>query len=217
MVKVDETTEVQQVFEAYSKIVEWITKHSALSKAEIENIEKSASRISKAFLDMILTKEAIVNELKKIFSVRFPNDSTRHQLVMQSNIRTVSLCPHHMLPVEAVVHYGYISTPGDSVIGLSKFVRIAQTVAKRAVIQEQLTEDLVEIMTLGSIAGTEIGKPVSNHVAVVVNASHGCMTCRGVMSPSRTHTSLFTGWFRIDGSDWKKDFYQGIEESERLK
>lgn len=232
---------------AYETIVKWIAENSTLSQSEVENVVDSGPRIAKAFGDMVLTREEILCELRKIFSVRFPCETTAPQLVQQSYIRTVSLCPHHLLPVEAVVHYGYVSTPGASVIGLSKFVRIAQTLAKRAVIQEQLTQDLADVMTHGTV-GIEsivteevpytnpsgslflsrdtdapktftnttinkynIGEPVSNHVGVVINASHGCMSCRGVMSPSRTHTALFTGMMR--DAEWKNDFYRGIEET----
>jgi GTP cyclohydrolase I len=149
---------------------------------------------------------------------------------MQGNIRVVCICPHHLLPVEGMVHYGYVTEPGRPVIGLSKLVRIAKLVGRRAVIQEQLAQDLVDVLSEGEI-GVEredpqngdtkpsrhkyqIGETVSKNVGVVINAAHGCMTCRGVMSQSRTHTSLFTGL--LGKQRWQLDFYRGIDETGRL-
>lgn len=182
---------IEDVEQAYITITQWLAENSTLSPGEVENVKNSGARVAKGFYQMVLTRNDLVQELRDIFAVRFPTDTTEPQLVMQSGIKAVSLCPHHLLPIESVVHYGYITEPGNSVIGLSKFVRIAQVLARRAVIQETYTQDLADVMRLGTVGTHLIGKPVSPHVGVVVNASHGCFD-------GQTEILTEKGWVRFD-------------------
>ncbi len=110
------------------------------------------------------------------------------ELVVLRDIRVVSFCEHHMLPVLGRAHVGYL--PTNRVVGISKLARVVQAYARRLQIQEKLTADIA-----GAIDG--ILKPKG--VGVVIEAEHSCMTLRGVNTPgSSLTTSHLTGVIRDD-------------------
>ena len=100
------------------------------------------------------------------------------QLVVLKNIRFVSFCEHHMLPVVGVAHVGYL--PTDRVVGISKLARVVEAFAKRLQIQETLTAQIADTID-------EVLRP--RGVAVVIEAAHQCMTTRGIKKPGVTMTS----------------------------
>jgi len=104
------------------------------------------------------------------------------QLVVLKDIRFVSFCEHHMLPVVGVAHVGYL--PTDRVVGISKLARVVRGFARRLQIQEKLTADI-------ATAINEVLRPKG--VGVVIEAEHSCMTLRGVDAPgaSLTTSTLF--------------------------
>lgn len=106
----------------------------------------------------------------------FPNNSDdpfKGMLVVRSEIK--SMCSHHHQPVSGVVYIGIL--PEDKVIGLSKYTRIAQWCARRGTLQEELANDIAR----------EIEKATgSTHLAVYIQAEHGCCTNRAIMA----HSSL---------------------------
>lgn len=130
----------------------------------------------------------------------FPNDSIdRYEgmLVVRSEI--VSMCSHHHQPVKGVVYIGIL--PGDTVIGLSKYTRIAQWCARRGTLQEELCNDIVR----------EVQKATgSEDVGVYIQAEHGCCTNRGIMAHSSlTQTTVLKGAFwSKEGT--KKEFFDNI-------
>jgi len=180
----------------FEGIVQWTLKNSLATSEEKQNIKDSAERIAKGYTEMVWSHSRIVSELKDQFSKRFPRNAKSYVSVpiIEGPIQTSSVCPHHLLPILNTVHYGYIAD-SDNVIGLSKFVRIAEILARRAVIQEQYTVDLATILEHGMYAGEQIGEPLSNSVAVHVKAKHLCMMCRGVRSQSETTSVAFSGKF----------------------
>jgi GTP cyclohydrolase I len=110
------------------------------------------------------------------------------QLVVLRDIRFVSFCEHHMLPVIGRAHVGYL--PTDRVVGISKLARVVRGFARRLQIQEKMTAEIA-----GAI--DEVLKP--HGVGVVVEAEHSCMTLRGVNSPgSLLTTSSLLGVVRDD-------------------
>lgn len=110
------------------------------------------------------------------------------ELVVLRNIRVVSFCEHHMLPVTGVAHVGYL--PSKRVVGISKLARVVQGFARRLQIQEKLTADVAKAID-------EILKP--RGVGVVIQAEHSCMTIRGVNNPgSVLSTSHLIGAVRND-------------------
>jgi GTP cyclohydrolase I len=110
------------------------------------------------------------------------------QLVVLSNIRVVSFCEHHMLPVTGVAHVGYL--PTNKVVGISKLARVVNGFARRLQIQEKLTAEIAQAIE-------DVLQP--HGVGVVIEAEHSCMTLRGVNTPgSRLTTSSLRGVVRDD-------------------
>ena len=131
----------------------------------------------------------------------FPNESSqayKGMLVVRSELK--SMCSHHHQPVSGVAYIGII--PGDKVIGLSKYTRIAQWCARRGTLQEELTNDILREI----IAATG-----SEHVGVYVQATHGCCENRGIMAHSSlTQTCVLNGGFLTDDSV-KQEFFNNIK------
>lgn len=130
----------------------------------------------------------------------FPNEGENRfegMLVVRAEIR--SMCSHHHQPVKGVCYIGII--PTGRVIGLSKYVRIAQWCARRGQLQEELVNQIAkEIMK-----ATE-----TENVAVYIEATHGCMDNRGVMAhSSMTQTSAVHGLFH--NNSVKQEFFDNIK------
>jgi GTP cyclohydrolase I len=110
-----------------------------------------------------------------------------------------SVCSHHMQNVTGIAYIGII--PGESVIGLSKYVRIAQHQAQRGTLQEQLTEDILKAIQKAA---------KTRDVAVVNFSTHGCMACRGVHAQnSHVSTAELSGLF-LASSELREEFYRHI-------
>jgi len=132
----------------------------------------------------------------------FPNvDENRYEgmLVVRSELK--SMCSHHHQPVTGVAYIGII--PSNKVIGLSKYTRIAQWCARRGTLQEELCNDICR----------EIQKATgSEHVAVYIQATHGCCENRGIGAHSSlTQTAVLKGHFLNDNMTTKKEFFDHIK------
>lgn len=109
-------------------------------------------------------------------------------LVVEKDITFYSVCEHHLLPFYGKVHIGYI--PDGRVVGLSKLARTVEVYARRAQIQEQLTDQIAD-------AVMDILEPRA--VLVMIEAEHMCMTMRGIRKPgAKTMTYACRGMFRDD-------------------
>ncbi len=110
------------------------------------------------------------------------------EIVLLKDIPFQSHCEHHMAPIIGKAHIAYL--PGNYVVGISKLARVLHAFARRLQVQERLTAEVADCIW-------ENLKPVG--VAVVIEASHACMTARGVRTPGVTMvTSRMMGVFRDD-------------------
>ena len=123
------------------------------------------------------------------------------EMVVLRDVRFESHCEHHMLPIIGRIHIGYL--PARRVVGISKLVRVAEAYAKRLQIQEKLTAQIANCVN-------DVLRPLG--VAVVIEASHQCMTTRGVHKPSVSMvTSRMLGTFR-DNPETRREFLAIIGE-----
>ena len=110
------------------------------------------------------------------------------EIVLLRDIPFVSHCEHHMAPIVGVAHVGYL--PENRVVGISRLARVVEVYARRLQIQEKMTAQIAHVIE------AEL-KP--RGVGVVIEATHHCMTARGVNKPGVTlSTSTMLGAFRSD-------------------
>ena len=110
------------------------------------------------------------------------------EIVLLKDIPFQSHCEHHMAPIIGKAHVAYL--PRDHVVGISKLARVLHGFARRLQVQERLTAQVADCIWNGL-------KPIG--VAVVIEASHACMTARGVRTPGvAMTTSRMMGVFRED-------------------
>ena len=116
------------------------------------------------------------------------------EIVLLSGIPFQSHCEHHMAPIIGKAHIGYL--PGDYVVGISKLARVLHGFARRLQVQERLTAEVADCIW---------NNLHPRGVAVVIEATHGCMTGRGVRTPDVVmKTSRMMGVFRDDEKSRKE-------------
>jgi len=166
--------------EAIKTIIQWIGEDP-----EREGLKSTPKRVIKAFKEYFHGyKEDASVYLKKTFTEVDGYDD----MVIEKNISIRSHCEHHMAPIIGYVHVAYI--PSKKVVGLSKLARVVEVLAKRLQTQERLTMQ---------IAKTIMQVLLPRGVAVTVDASHQCMTNRGVKKEKATTiTNYFLGAFKND-------------------
>jgi GTP cyclohydrolase I len=115
-------------------------------------------------------------------------DEEHREMVILRDIPFYSMCEHHFLPFYGMAHVGYI--PKGRVVGISKIARVVEVLARRPQLQERLTSEIADTMN-------EALHP--SGVGVVLEATHLCMTMRGVRkSGSLVVTSANRGGFRTN-------------------
>ncbi|MEQ9606905.1 MAG: GTP cyclohydrolase I FolE [Kiloniellaceae bacterium] len=112
------------------------------------------------------------------------------EMVLLRDIRFESHCEHHMAPIIGKAHVAYM--PDNRVVGISKLARVVEAYARRLQIQEKMTAQIANTIN-------EVLNPKG--VAVVIEATHHCMTTRGVHKPGTSMvTSRMLGMFRTNAS-----------------
>jgi len=159
------------------------------------NAQGTPRRLAKMYINELMQGRYF----EKPIATAFPNEGEEKyegMLVVRSELR--SMCSHHHQPVVGIAYIGII--PNGKVIGLSKYTRIAQWVARRGTLQEQLCNEIVK--ELQAATGTE-------DLAVYIHAVHGCCENRGIMAHSSlTQTTVLKG--RFNEPDVKKEFFDDI-------
>ena len=148
-----------------------------------EGLRDTPARVAKMYAELLSgMREDPEVHLKSVFTENYD------EIVLLRDIPFYSVCEHHMLPFIGSAHVAYL--PTGRVLGVSKLARIVDCFAKRLQCQERLTGQIADlIMTRLEPLG----------VAVVLEASHSCMTIRGIKKPGSTMvTSALRGIFRKD-------------------
>ena len=126
----------------------------------------------------------------EILSRTFSEVEGYDEMIVMNDIRFESHCEHHMAPIIGKAHIAYL--PDRRVVGISKLARLVDIYAKRLQIQEKMTVQIADTLN-------DVLQPKG--VAVVIDASHQCMTTRGVHKPGASLvTSRMLGAFRSDSA-----------------
>ncbi|WP_434510710.1 GTP cyclohydrolase I FolE [Desulfitobacterium sp. AusDCA] len=149
---------------------------------EREGLKNTPDRVARMYADIFSGLEEDAGEyLKCVFN------EDHDEMILVKDIPFYSICEHHLLPFCGKAHVAYIPI-GGKVTGLSKLVRVVESIAKRPQLQERLTQEIADVI---------MDKLNPQGVAVVVEAEHLCMSMRGIKKPgSKTVTSAMRGLFR---------------------
>jgi GTP cyclohydrolase I len=150
---------------------------------EREGIKGTPARVAEMYAELLSgMREDPKQHLKSIFSEKYD------EIVLLRDVPFYSICEHHLMPFIGSAHVAYL--PAGSVLGVSKLARIVDCFARRLQVQERLTDQIADFI-MNSL------KPKG--VAVVLEASHSCMTIRGIKKPGSVMvTSSLRGIFRKD-------------------
>ncbi len=150
-----------------------------------EGLRETPARVARMYAELFRgLHDDPSAHLQKVFTEQYD------ELVLVRDISFNSMCEHHLLPFMGLAHIGYI--PKGKVIGLSKLARVVESVSRRPQVQERMTEDIANLL---------VNELDAKGVAVVVEATHTCMTIRGVRKPgSLCLTSAMKGLFRTSES-----------------
>src|SRR5437868_641872 len=146
-----------------------------------EGLLEAPARVARMYAEMFSGLHCDARpHLQKFFIEKYD------EIVLVRDISFCSMCEHHLLPFIGKAHIGYM--PNGKVIGLSKLARVVEVVSRRPQVQERMTEEIANLL---------VSELDAKGVAVVVEASHSCMTIRGVKKPgSLCVTSAMKGLFR---------------------
>lgn len=151
---------------------------------EEEDLKETPARVIRSYGELFAGYKQDPKELFTQFQ------STCDEMVVLRNIEFYSTCEHHMLPFHGKAHVAYI--PSGSVLGVSKLARLVEVFARRLQIQERIGDQVTSAL-MRYVQPNPLG------AACVLEASHMCMTCRGVAKQHSTMaTSSLRGAFKED-------------------
>ena len=152
---------------------------------EREGLRETPRRVARMYSELFAgLYENPEQHLKTAF------DEDHHEMVVLRDIPFNSMCEHHLMPFEGKAHVAYI--PGGKVLGLSKLARLVDVFARRPQVQERLTSQIADVLAQRlHVKGC----------AIVLEAVHTCMTCRGVKkSGSIMVTSALRGMMHTNAA-----------------
>ena len=146
-----------------------------------EGLRETPARVARMYAELMSgLHDDPRKHLRKFFTEKYD------EMVLVRDISFNSMCEHHLLPFMGHAHIGYI--PDGKVIGLSKLARVVEAVSRRPQVQERMTEEIADLL---------VSELHVKGVAVVIEATHTCMTIRGIRKPgSLCVTSAMKGIFR---------------------
>jgi GTP cyclohydrolase I len=150
---------------------------------EREGLKGTPARVAKMYAELLAgMHEDPKQHLRSVFTEDYD------EIVLLRDIPFYSICEHHLMPFIGSAHIAYL--PSGGILGVSKLARIVDCFARRLQTQERLT---------GQIADFMMNNLKSRGIAVVLEASHSCMTIRGIKKPGSVMvTSALRGIFRRD-------------------
>ena len=170
----------QEAEQAIITIIKWIGENP-----EREGLKETPKRVIKAFKEYF---QGYQQNPKKELEKTFSDIEGYDDMVVEKNISVESHCEHHMAPIIGVAHVAYI--PRNKVVGLSKLARVVEVFSKRLQTQERLTMQIAKILMESLDAKVD---------AVSIDATHQCMTMRGVKKErATTVTNYYMGLFKED-------------------
>lgn len=150
-----------------------------------DGLKKTPNRVARMYAELF---SGLHEEPDRHLEVSFDED--HHEMVVLRDISFNSMCEHHLMPFEGKAHIAYI--PKGKIVGLSKLARIVDSYSRRPQVQERLTSQIADLLS------KKVG---AQGVAVVLEAVHTCMTCRGVRKPgSAMVTSAIRGTMHTNQS-----------------
>jgi GTP cyclohydrolase IA len=149
------------------------------------SLVETPARVARMYAELFCGLRAEpARHLQKVFTEQYD------ELVLVRDISFNSMCEHHLLPFMGVAHVGYL--PKGKVVVLSKLARVVEEISKRPQVQERMTHDIADLIHRELDA---------KGVIVVLEATHTCMTIRGITKPgSLTVTSAVRGLFKSNQS-----------------
>ncbi|QOW22100.1 GTP cyclohydrolase I FolE [Novilysobacter avium] len=161
-----------------------------------EGLIDTPKRVAKAYADWF---SGYAIDPDEYLARTFEEVAGYDELIVLRDIRFESHCEHHMAPIIGRAHVGYL--PDGKVVGISKLARVVDAYARRLQVQEKMTAQIADCIQ-------RVLQP--RGVGVVIEASHGCMTTRGVHKRGVAMvTSKMMGGFREDGRT-RAEFLQFI-------
>lgn len=196
------TKEKEQLVDELTEKFESVLDSLIIDRFNDPNSKETGRRLAKMYMWELMSGR--YEEAPS--ATAFPNDATTRydgMLVVRAELK--SMCSHHHQPVNGVAYIGIVA--GNKLIGLSKYIRIAQWCARRGTLQEELCVEIADRIMEATDSGD---------VGVYIQAEHGCCSNRGVQAHSSlTQTTILHGMFKENPST-KKEFFDNIKLQQDL-
>jgi len=177
MTKKSKTIDTERIRKAVKEIILAVGEDT-----EREGLKKTPERVARMYAELLGGMHEDPKKHLSIFSENYD------EIVLLRDVPFYSICEHHLMPFIGSANVAYL--PSGTVLGVSKLARVVDCFARRLQTQERLTYQIADFI-MNSL------KPQG--VAVVLEASHSCMTIRGIKKPGSVMvTSALRGIFKRD-------------------